>query len=262
MDLVKIQYEHPWPLLPDVKKPEDWARIPVPGPEHFEEPVSVISGIVKAAKREAVVIVTLYSPLMHAGHATNKDLLTDHLAKDPAAVAKGLGRIAESVLLLVRACVKAGVDGFYMSTQGGEAGRFASRKVFDDGVRPSDLLVMNEVTRTCPFSILHVCDYNAPYDDLAPYRSYPGSIVSFPSHLVPGPVTARQAAETFGRPVMGGLDRLGILAKGTTAQAAEAARAVLRDAPPLFMLGADCTVPPDTPWANLAAAIDAAHAGK
>jgi hypothetical protein len=35
---------------------------------------------------------------------------------------------------------------------------------------------------------------------------------------------------------------------------------VLKTAPDRFILAADCTVPSETPWDNLLAAIDAAHA--
>ena len=38
--------------------------------------------------------------------------------------------------------------------------------------------------------------------------------------------------------------------------------AVLRDAPDLFMLGADCTIPSEVDWQNLKAAIDVAHQGR
>jgi uroporphyrinogen decarboxylase len=65
----------------------------------------------------------------------------------------------------------------------------------------------------------------------------------------------------FGRPFLGGLDRLGPLAKGTEDDARAVAKQVLASAPPKFILGADCTVPANTPWENLRAAVDAAHGG-
>lgn len=259
MDFVKIQYEHPWPKLPDVHRPEDWPGIPVPGVDHFAEPLEVISGLVKAARKEAVVIVTLYSALMHAAHATSADLVTDHLKKDPAAVAKGLRKIAESMLLFAREAAKRGLDGFYMSTQGGEAGRFPSPSLFTDAIMPSDLLVMNEVQRTCTFNILHVCDYNGVYEDIGAYRGYPGHIVNCGTRLRSRALTTKELAAHFGRPFMGGMDRHGILVKGTKEQIQAEAAAVLRAAPPLFALGADCTLPSDIPWENLKTAIDTAH---
>jgi uroporphyrinogen decarboxylase len=63
----------------------------------------------------------------------------------------------------------------------------------------------------------------------------------------------------FGRPFMGGLERLGRLATGTPEDARRAAAEALAAAPARFILAADCTVPGDTPWENLKAAIDAAH---
>jgi uroporphyrinogen decarboxylase len=262
MDFVKIQYEHPFPKFPSVRRPEDWASIAAPGRDHFSEPLEVISGMVKAAKKEAVVIVTLYSALMHAVHATSFELVADHLKKDPVNTAKGLTKIAESNLAFVRECAKRGLDGFYMSTQGGEAGRFGDPSVFSTYIKPSDLLVMNEIQRTFPFNILHVCDYNAPYDDLAPFRDYPGHVVNCGTRLRSGSLTPKQVASMFGRPFMGGMDRHGILVTGTKEQVRAEARSVLSAAPPLFALGADCTVPSDIPWDNLKAAIDEAHGAR
>ena len=51
-----------------------------------------------------------------------------------------------------------------------------------------------------------------------------------------------------------------LVAHGTPEQIRQAVDAVIAAAPPRFILGADCTVPAETPWDNLKAAIDAAHA--
>jgi uroporphyrinogen decarboxylase len=59
---------------------------------------------------------------------------------------------------------------------------------------------------------------------------------------------------------MGGMERLGTLATGTPEQVRAEAESVLQSAPERFMLAADCTVPADTSWDNLKAAVDAAHA--
>jgi uroporphyrinogen decarboxylase len=61
---------------------------------------------------------------------------------------------------------------------------------------------------------------------------------------------------------MGGMDRHGILVTGTKEQIRSEARQVCAAAPPLCVLGADCTVPSDVPWDNLKTAIDEAHGGR
>jgi len=259
MDFVKIQYEGKYPTLPAIQKPEDWTNMPFYGLDFYEPQLKVVEGLVKAAKKDALVIITLYSPFMCAGHTAGEDRVTRHILENPVAVQHGMQTITDSLLGFVKACVKIGVDGFYSSTQGGEAGRFPGRALFDQCVRPYDLALMEETNRSCAFNILHVCDYRQPYDDLSPYVDYPGQIVNCSLELTGGETSAKAVAQQFNRPYMGGLNRLGILAHGTPAQVRSAAEAVLRTAPERFILAADCTVPSETPWDNLRAAIDTAH---
>jgi uroporphyrinogen decarboxylase len=260
MDLVKIQYEKPFPPLADIQNPQDWRKMPAYGRDFFEGQLQVVEGLVKAAKHEAVVGVTLYSPYMSAAHTVGETRLTEHLQSDPEQVRQGMDVITESVLLFVRACIKLGVDGFYHSTQGGEAGRFADGSIFERYIKPYDLVVMEEINQRCPFNVLHVCDYQRSYDDFSPFLDYPGHIVNCPLALGDRKLTPGEAAQMFNRPYMGGLERTGVLATGTPAQVRQAAESVLRTAPDRFILAADCTVPAETSWDNLKTAIDTAHA--
>lgn len=260
MDFVKIQYEKPFPRIPTIQTPADWAKMPRYERDFFEGQLAVVEGLVKAAKSEALVVVTLYSPFMCAGHTTSDATVTAHLQQDPDKVRRGLEIITESMLLFARECIKLGVDGFYTSTQGGEVGRFDDAHIFEAYIKPYDLVVMEEVNQACPFNILHVCDYLRSYDDFSPFVAYPGDVVNCPLELGEERLTPRQAEALFGRPYMGGLARKGVLATGARDEIQAAAEAVLCEAPERFILGADCTVPNDTPWDNLKAAIDAAHA--
>jgi uroporphyrinogen decarboxylase len=260
MDFIKIQYEAVFPHRPEIQSPGDWARLPRYGQDFYAGQLEAVAGLVKAARREAVIVVTLYSPFMCAGHTASTELVEEHLRREPEQVRRGLEIITDSLLGFVRECIGLGVDGFYMSTQGSEAGRFADPRIFAESVRPYDLILMQEAQRACPFNILHVCDYQRDYDDFAPVLDYPGTVVSSPLKLGARRLTPRQAAELFGRPYMGGLERLGTIAHGTPEQVRAEVNAVIAQAPPRFILGADCTVPSDIPWDNLKAAIDAAHA--
>ncbi len=259
MDFVKIQYEGKYPHLPAIQRPEDWANMPFYGPDFYEPQLKVVEGLVKAAKKDALVVITLYSPFMCAGHTAGEETVTRHILENPGAVQRGMQTITDSLLGFVKACIRLGVDGFYTSTQGGEAGRFPGRALFDQCVRPYDLALMAEANRACAFNILHVCDYRQPYDTLSPYVDYPGQIVNCSLELTGGETSAKTVANLFNRPYMGGLNRLGILAQGTPVQVRAAAEAVLCEAPERFILAADCTVPSETPWENLRAAIDTAH---
>ena len=260
MDFVKIQYERTFPHLDQIQRPEDWASMPLYGLDFYEDQLRVVEGLVKAAKSEALVVLTLYSPFMCARHTTSDALLNAHIEQDPENVKRGMQIITDSLMQFVQECIRLGLDGFYTSTQGGESGRFSDPSLFDQCIKPYDLILMEEINRRCSFNILHVCDYERPYSDLAPFVDFPGQVVNSSLELTGGPITAKEVARMFKRPFMGGLDRLGVLATGTPQQVRAAVEDTLRTAPERFILGADCTVPSSTSWDNLRTAIDTAHA--
>lgn len=258
MDFVKIQYEQVQPPFPHIHKPGDWANVPLYEEDFFEAPIRVAEGLVKSAKDEALVIMTLYSPFMWAGHLAGPGILDSHLREDPDEVKKGLEIMVENVLNLVRGCKQVGIDGFYASSQGGEAFRFKGTDIFERYIKPTDLAVWEEL-KSCTFNILHVCDYVGGYDDLTPFLDYPGQVVNCSLKLGERNLTPKEASQIFGRPFMGGMERTGVIANGSPEDIRAAAEAVLVEAPERFILGADCTVPGDTPWDHLRTAINTAH---
>lgn len=265
MDLVKVQLELPFPHFEPLS-PDDWRRMPRFGEDVYGPQVEVVRGLVEALGSEAPVVVTLYSPFMCAGNIGGRDVLRHHLDVEPEAARAGIEIAAECLMGFVDACIAAGVDGFYASTQGAEEGRFASPEAFVSHVKPFDLAVMRAIAARCPFSILHVCDYHrseyGAYRDLGLFSDYPGQVVSASQEIGGRRWSPQEVSDAMGgRPFFGGMDRLGRLSQGTEAEARAAARAALAERSDRFMLGAECTVPGDTPWANLRAAIEEAHGG-
>lgn len=262
MDFVKIQYENRYPALPEIRRPEDWENMPFYGLDFYEAPLKIVDGLVKAAGTDAPVIMTLYSPFMCAVHSAGEARVIQHIQENPQAVNKGMQVITESLMGFASACAKLGLDGFYASTQGGEVGRFPENpgpELFDQCIRPYDLALMAEIKQVCSLNILHICDYRLPYADLHPYLDYPGQIVNSSLELTSSRLTAREVAHFFGRPYMGGMDRKGVLATGTEEQVRAEAQEILKGSPDRFILAADCTVLPGTPWSNLRAAVETAH---
>jgi uroporphyrinogen decarboxylase len=166
--------------------------------------------------------------------------------------------MTENVLTLVRDCKRAGVDGFYVSSQGGEAFRFQDPSIFQKYIKPTDLAVWEELS-SCSFNILHICDFERPYNDLTPFLDYPGDVVNSSLKLGDRTLTPKDASQLFGRPFMGGMERMGVLATGDSEAIRRAATGVLAQSSERFILAADCTVPSDTRWENLRTAIETAH---
>ncbi len=258
MDFVKIQYEQTQPRAMRISKPEDWAQVPSYPEDFFEPTRRVVEGLLKAAQGEALVVLTLYSPFMWLAQFDKQADLSMHFKQNPEAVARGLRVMTENVLKLVRTCKRLGVDGFYASTQGGEAFRFGGTDIFQNHIKPSDLAVWDEI-QPCPFNILHVCDYEGGYSDLSPFLDYPGPVVNCSLQVGERRMSPREASQLFGRPFMGGMERKGVIATGSAQAIRRAVGAVLELAPERFILAADCTVPSETPWENLKTAIETAH---
>lgn len=260
MDFVKVQYEIAVPRIESIKTPKDWAKIPVYKKDFFEPQLEVIEALVKELKAEALILPTVYSPLSLALQTVGSNTV-EHIRQDPGAVATGLNALTESIVNYINEAIRRGADGFYISTQGGNSRFFDNGPLFEKVIVPYDKIVSQEASDKALVNILHICDYGeAYYSQISRFASYPGSIINVPNLLLDGtPVRPNEVQTTFRRPVMGGLDRLGVLAKGTEEEAILATDEVLRNASPNFILGADCTVPGDVPWQKLRAVIDYAH---
>jgi uroporphyrinogen decarboxylase len=258
MDFVKIQYEQSVPSAPPIRTAADWVRAPHCDTAFFEQTIRVVEGLVKAAKHEALVIMTVYSPFMWAAQFAGAEALAEHLRENPTAVQKGLEIMTDNVLTLVRGCRRVGVDGFYVSSQGGEVFRFPDTDIFRKYIKPTDLAVWAEV-QSCSLNILHICDYAGSYADLTPFLEYPGHVVNCSLTLGERSMRPTDIAQMFRRPFMGGLERKGVLATGSLEEIRQAVEGVLAEAPERFILAADCTVPSDITWEHLKTAIETAH---
>jgi uroporphyrinogen decarboxylase len=260
MDFMKIQYEKTFPKNQKIQKPSDWINMPLHKKDFYREPLAVIKGIVKEARKEAPVIATFYSPYACAGHTTSDKILTQHLEEDPGKVKKGLEIITESLMIYVKECVKLGVDGFLQSTQGGEGGRFSDYSIFTNYIKPFDLIVGKEMEKHCWCNVLHICDYLADYDDYSAFTDYPGHLINASLRLTNGNnLTTKEMYRQFQRPFMGGMNRLGIMATGPREKIVSEVRQVISKAPEKFVLAASCTLPGDTDWANIRTALETAH---
>jgi uroporphyrinogen decarboxylase len=259
MDFVKIQFEQTYERQQNLKTPADWAKLKLQKLDFYEPLLQTVRELVKTAKKDALVLMTLYSPFMCAGHCASTPVLLRHMEENPEAVKKGLQILTESQMLFVRACMREGIDGFYMSTQGSEARRFSTPKLFVDYVKPFDLVSMREIQKACVFNILHVCDYVAPYANYDAVYDYPGHVVNCNARLTAENLSGQQIVKRFNRPFMGGMDRHGVIASGTPAAVEAEIQRVVRDAPGPFLLGADCTVAAETSWDRLRHAIAVAH---
>ncbi|MDR1543061.1 MAG: hypothetical protein LBS50_01360 [Prevotellaceae bacterium] len=256
MDMMKVQYELSVPKL-DIKKAEDWAKVPVYGKDFFEPELALIEVLAKELKSETMILPTVYCPFNLALQTLGFNVV-QHAKENPDAVAKGLQNLTESVLIYVREAIKRGADGFYYSTQGGDSKHFAETDLFKKLIAASDMPVLQEISDNALLNILHICDYESQYNEILKFRNYPASIINPPFELKNGDrIRVKNVQEEFHRPVMGGLYRHSVISGGNFNQIQPEIDNLMHEAPQNFILAADCTVHSD--WQTLRQVIDYAH---
>lgn len=259
MDIVKIQYESSFPVLSEIKEPVDWKEMPLYREDFYAEQLEVVKGLTEKMKDDAIVIVTLYSPFMCAGHTTSDSMITEHLKQDPESVKAGMEIITESLTFFARECLKLGVDGFYLCTQGAESFRFEDQEIFNKYIKPYDLALYKGIHDDCNFNILHICDHHGDYDDLEVFKDYPGHVINCSQKIGSEIIETEKFYEMFNRPFMGGMNKRGIIVDGSTEEIEARVQDILDHAPERFMLGASCTLPGNINWGNIRTSIDKAH---
>lgn len=255
MDILKVQFEQGAPRIAELK--EDTFE---PLPEDFYRPtLEIVTKLQEAEGADTYVLPTLYNTYQVARATLGEEQIRKAAVEQPELLKTVFDSYRDALLWLVRECKKAGIQGFYMCTQGGEITFKDIPGFFENFVKAYDLEVMGECNRDTKMNILHICNWEGPYDDLTRYKDYPAQIVNTPNNLNGTPFTLEDAINLFDRPVLGGFDRKGEFNTMSAEEVAAATRQILQANPAgRVMIGADCTVG-SAPLANIQAAVSAAH---
>ncbi|MBR2233551.1 MAG: GH92 family glycosyl hydrolase [Prevotella sp.] len=261
VDLLKIQFEQQQPKL-KMQTLADWQKIQ-PLPADFYAPtIDIVKEVFDIVGRETMVIPTVYSAFQTLRMQIGIPSVIRWAKEAPDEVLRALRIYNDALLGFVRQAKALGIDGFFMPTQGGENIYNEVPDFFERFIRPFDMELMTECTTGTHCNILHICDWEGPYDSLDRFESYPGEIVNTPNVVAGKPYTPNDAARQFGRIVLGGLERKGVINKGTPEEVkAEVAR-LLAARPAHYMLGAECTIDNRTSIENIRMAVDMAHGKK
>ena len=260
MDILKVQFEQTVPRIPE----EAFAAGEVDFiPEDFYAPtLEIIAKLQEAEGKDVYVLPTVYSPYQVAHHSLGEQRIMAAAVEQPALLEAVLDSYRDALVWFIEECKKIGILGFYMCTQGGEMMFNDIPGFFDNYVLPYDMAVMGACTKDTKMNILHICNWEGPYDDLTRYKDYPAQIINTPMDLNGKPFSLVDGIDLFGRPVLGGFDRKGDFNTMSEEEVAAAVHAILDAAPAgRVMIGADCTVGL-APLANIQAAVAAAHGAR
>jgi uroporphyrinogen decarboxylase len=190
------------------------------------------------------IIWTVFSPLMVLPFLVRGDRLQALalLRSDGAAVARGLGAIAETLAAYARACLDAGADGLFYATNVATRA-LVSAEECRRFQRPFDATVLAAV-EGAPFNLLHVCGDDVWFDE---FIDYPVTAFSWAA-FAPGNPSLKDAQRRTGRAVVGGLPAKPQIASMTSTALVERATAAIGEmAGRWLLLGPGCSINPDTP---------------
>ncbi len=261
MDILKVQFEQNLPRIPDLDKQQTWDGIGPLSEDFYRPTLDIIRRLQEEAGGDTYVLPTLYSPYQVARQSLGEEAIVNAARERPEDLKRVLNYYADALVWLARECKAIGIEGFYMCTQGGEA-RFEDIPDWFEGIiRPTDMKVMGECMKDTKVNILHICDWEGPYNDLTRYRDYPGQIVNTPIYIDGKPFSVEDGVKLFSRPVLGGLDRHKEIVHSSAEELSSTVKAVIEAAPSgKIMLGAECTVG-GASAENIRTAVQTAHMG-
>ena len=252
-DILKVQYETLPPTW-EIRTAEDFAKVEELTENYFEPQLQVIEELARQLKAYALIIPTVYSPLLTLHQAAGKEV-DEVIKKYPAAAEPAFEKLAKSIATYIRAARKRGADGFYVSSHGGNVEFFGQEsEVWTKYLRKWDKYISEVADSVAPLNILHIC--GGHYENLDAWADYPGAIINLPEFDVE---KLHHAQEVFKRPILGGLDHRGVLINGTLEEVYAQVDKVLSEGPQNLILGANCTVPDSTDSKRLRAVVEYAH---
>jgi uroporphyrinogen decarboxylase len=225
----------------------------------FGEQLAALRLIGEALAGAAPFIQTVFSPLSVIGRLANGDLgfVRRCMLEDGEALHRALDAVAQTLAAYAKACLDAGTDGIFFATVDWATYDVATAEQYAEFGRPYDLQVLSAVAEA-EFNVLHVC---RKHNMLASMLDYPVHAFNWATRETGNPSLAEILAQSD-HAVMGGV-AVRTVSEGTPEQVtAEVAEALAQTAGRRFLLSAGCSIPPQTPEANLKAAVAALSAKK
>src|SRR3990170_6591248 len=223
----------------------------------FSEQLEALGLIDRRLAGEVPFIQTVFSPMSVVGRLANGDLaaVRGYMREAPTALHGALAVVAETLARYVAASLRAGADGVFFATVDWGTYDNCSREEYAGFGRPYDLRVLR-AAQGAWFNVLHVCRQNNMLLDLL---DYPVHAFNWAPDQAGNPSLAEAQSKT-GKAVMGGLNERTTLREGSPGEVAlEAQGALTQTGGRRFLLAPGCSIWPQTPEANLRAAVESAR---
>jgi uroporphyrinogen decarboxylase len=237
-----------WP----VNQPSDWAAITPRDPDRgaLGEQIEAVRSLRSALPDDIPLIQTVFTPLAVLGEMVPEPgELRLHMRTSPNSVRGALEAVTSTFEKLVARYIDAGADGIYLATTDWGSRNLMSAEDYRAWARPYDLRVLTPAARA-PFNVIHVCKRR---NLVLEFGDYPVHAFSYDFTDPTNPPLADALSRLPGA-VMGGISQDEALRAASPDRALEEyRRALALTGGRRWMVAPGCSIPPETPAANLRA---------
>lgn len=244
--------------LKDIKSAEDLYAVRAVGAKQWiDAQVLLVQELTKRFGKEVASFYNIFAPASYfkfqLTKANSSLTIAQLLKENPEGLKHALNEIAKDIAELAARVIKDGhADGIYFSTQNIQDDQI-SKETYLNYVAPSERTVLEAANAISDNNILHICGYEGSRNDLTTYVDYPAKVINW-AVTVEG-TSLKEGKRLFGnRAVIGGFNntKSGVLYKGTKEEIEAYTEELIKDAGSQgIILGADCTIPEDTPFEHL-----------
>lgn len=251
-------FTYPIKDIEKIEKAEDLKNIDsFEADKWIDKQVKLVKQLTDDFKDEVVSFYNIFAPATYFKFLLEKEnskiSFNELLKINPELVSQILDKIGDTIAELAKkVIIEGGADGIYLSVQNIQNSGF-SKEEYLKYIAPSELKVLNMANSVSQYNILHICGYEGSRNDITIYEDYPAKAINW-AVTVEG-VNLKEGKKIFkDKAVIGGFANTtdGILYKGSKAEIEDYTEKLLRETGTKgIILGADCTIPSDTPYEHL-----------
>ncbi len=222
----------------------------------FGEQLAALRLIGEKLTGDAPFIQTIFSPLAVVARLANGDLgfIRRLMREASEALHSALDVVTQTLADYGKASLDAGADGIFFATVEWATYDAATQEQYAEFGRPYDLRVLSAVSEA-PLNVLHVC---RKHNMLESMLDYPVAAFNWAANESGNPSLA-SILEKSDKAVMGGVAVSTVSERTAGEVTAEAEAALSETSGRRFLLAPGCSISPQTPEANLRAALAVAR---
>ena len=236
-----------------VLESDDWLKLQILNPEQgmLGEMLQVTRTVRERLGDDICLLTTSFTPMMVASQLSGQPQMLHDLVHRPDAVHAALGVITQTLIGFVKACFDAGADSLFFADETAGAGRL-SREQYAVFGHPYNRQLLDGLSGLSGFTMMHICGQSTYLDE---FLDYPVQALNWDDTLDNPSLT--EVRRLTDKCLIGGMDKMGALWKGSPDEVATEARGAVRAAGrDGLILAPGCGVPCTCPAENLRALRD------